>query len=160
MSGESATAIHKGQVDLLGFIDWIGVECLNQSTTLSVSSAIKQGYREDKGFYLEIDAYEQFLLYIAFTQVIKLYSIIVKGPEDKVNHLIIHIIELNYIINFEISIVLELMEVLKGNKDYFRYCRKLWNNLTCSAGVLLRQPSVPLLCRSVAVLLLCLLSVR
>ncbi|CAI8586798.1 unnamed protein product [Vicia faba] len=83
MSGESATAIHKGQVDLLGFIDWIGVECLNQSTTLSVSSAIKQGYREDKGFHLEIDAYEQFLLYIAFTQVIKLYSIIVKGPEDK-----------------------------------------------------------------------------
>ncbi|CAI8583466.1 unnamed protein product [Vicia faba] len=42
MSGESATANHKGQVDLLGFIDWIGVECLNQSTTLSVSSAIKQ----------------------------------------------------------------------------------------------------------------------
>ncbi|MCI21450.1 PITH domain-containing protein, partial [Trifolium medium] len=33
MSGESATAIHKGQVDLLDFIDWTSVECLNQSTT-------------------------------------------------------------------------------------------------------------------------------
>ncbi|CAI8603348.1 unnamed protein product [Vicia faba] len=49
MSGESATAIHKGQVDLLDFIDWTGVECLNQSTTHSLPNAIKQGYREDEG---------------------------------------------------------------------------------------------------------------
>ncbi|XP_058770541.1 PITH domain-containing protein At3g04780 [Vicia villosa] len=83
MSGESATAIHKGQVDLLDFIDWTGVECLNQSTTHSLPNAIKQGYREDEGLHLESDADEQLLLYIPFTQVIKLYSIVIKGPEDE-----------------------------------------------------------------------------
>ncbi|CAK8572342.1 unnamed protein product [Lathyrus sativus] len=81
MSGESATAIHKGQVDLLDFIDWTGVECLNQSTTHSLPNAIKQGYREDEGLHLESDADEQLLLYIPFTQVIKLYSIVIIGPE-------------------------------------------------------------------------------
>ncbi|CAJ2628552.1 unnamed protein product [Trifolium pratense] len=84
MSGESATtAIHKGQVDLLDFIDWTSVECLNQSTTHSLPNAIKQGYREDEGLHLESDADEQLLLYIPFTQVIKLYSIAFKGPEDE-----------------------------------------------------------------------------
>ncbi|KAI5398360.1 hypothetical protein KIW84_063955, partial [Lathyrus oleraceus] len=83
MSGESATAIHKGQVDLLDFIDWTGVECLNQSTTHSLPNAIKQGYREDEGLHLESDADEQLLLYIPFTQVIKLYSFVIKGPEDE-----------------------------------------------------------------------------
>ncbi|KAJ6737409.1 AD039 HT014 THIOREDOXIN FAMILY TRP26 [Salix viminalis] len=47
MSAESATAIPRGQVDLLDFIDFSGVECLNQSTSHSLSNAIKQGYRED-----------------------------------------------------------------------------------------------------------------
>ncbi|ESW16817.1 hypothetical protein PHAVU_007G187000 [Phaseolus vulgaris] len=83
MSGESASAIPKGQVDLLDFIDWSGVECLNQSSTHSVSNAIKQGYREDEGLHLESDADEQLLLYIPFTQVIKLYSFVIKGPEDE-----------------------------------------------------------------------------
>ncbi|XP_020206574.1 PITH domain-containing protein At3g04780 [Cajanus cajan] len=82
MSGESASAIHKGQVDLLDFIDWSGVECLNQSSTHSLPNAIKQGYREDDGLHLESDADEQLLLYIPFTQVVKLYSIVIKGPED------------------------------------------------------------------------------
>ncbi|XP_004495796.1 PITH domain-containing protein At3g04780 [Cicer arietinum] len=83
MSAESASAVHKGQVDLLDFIDWSSVECLNQSTTHSLPNAIKQGYREDDGLHLESDADEQLLLYIPFTQVIKLYSIAVKGPEDE-----------------------------------------------------------------------------
>ncbi|MED6217643.1 hypothetical protein PIB30_019593 [Stylosanthes scabra] len=83
MSGESASAIPKGQVDLLDFIDWSGVECLNQSSTHSLPNALKQGYREDDGLHLESDADEQLLLYIPFTQVIKLHSIIVKGPEDE-----------------------------------------------------------------------------
>ena len=30
------------QVDLLDFIDWSGVECLNQSSTHSLSNALKQ----------------------------------------------------------------------------------------------------------------------
>ncbi|KAG5004320.1 hypothetical protein JHK82_028335 [Glycine max] len=83
MSGESASAIHKGQVDLLDFIDWSGVECLNQSSTHSLPNAIKQGYREDDGLHLESDADEQLLLYIPFTQVVKLYSFVIKGPEEE-----------------------------------------------------------------------------
>ncbi|KAI5587553.1 hypothetical protein BDE02_05G041000 [Populus trichocarpa] len=43
MSAESATAVPRGQVDLLDFIDFSGVECLNQSTSHSLSNAIKQG---------------------------------------------------------------------------------------------------------------------
>ncbi|KAA3472855.1 PITH domain-containing protein [Gossypium australe] len=31
-AAESATAIQRNQVDLLDFIDWSGVECLNQSS--------------------------------------------------------------------------------------------------------------------------------
>ncbi|OVA05396.1 Thioredoxin [Macleaya cordata] len=82
MSAESATAIHRNQVDLLDFVDWSGVECLNQNTGHSVVNALKQGYREDEGLNLESDADEQLLIYIPFTQVIKLHSILVKGPED------------------------------------------------------------------------------
>lgn len=44
-----------------------------------------QGYREDDGLHLESDADEQLLLYIPFTQVIKLYSVAFKGPEDEGN---------------------------------------------------------------------------
>ncbi|KAF7817843.1 PITH domain-containing protein [Senna tora] len=83
MSAESATAIQKGQVDLLDFIDWSGVECLNQSSTHSLPNALKQGYREDDGLHLESDADEQLLLYIPFTQVVKLHSFAIKGPEEE-----------------------------------------------------------------------------
>ncbi|KAH8507500.1 hypothetical protein H0E87_009880 [Populus deltoides] len=82
MSAESATAIPRGQVDLLDFIDFSGVECLNQSTSHSLSNAIKQGYREDDGLNLESDADEQLLIHIPFNQVIKLHSIAIKGPEE------------------------------------------------------------------------------
>ncbi|KAJ6397727.1 hypothetical protein OIU77_018686 [Salix suchowensis] len=70
------------QVDLLDFIDFSGVECLNQSTSHSLSNAIKQGYREDDGLILESDADEQLLIHIPFNQVIKLHSIAIKGPEE------------------------------------------------------------------------------
>ncbi|XP_015875408.2 PITH domain-containing protein At3g04780 [Ziziphus jujuba] len=83
MSGESASAIHKSQVDLLDFIDWSGVECLNQSSSHSLANALKQGYREDDGLNLESDADEQLLIYLPFTQVIKLHSIAIKGPEEE-----------------------------------------------------------------------------
>ncbi|BBH06693.1 Protein of unknown function D, partial [Prunus dulcis] len=83
MSAESASAIQRNQVDLLDFIDWSGVECLNQSTSHSVANALKQGYREDDGLNLESDADEQLLLYIPFLQVIKLHSIVIKGPEEE-----------------------------------------------------------------------------
>ncbi|GAB2287419.1 hypothetical protein Dimus_021796 [Dionaea muscipula] len=83
MSAESASAIPRSQVDLLDFVDWSGVECLNQSSNHSLSNALKQGYREDDGLILESDADEQLLIYIPFTQVIKLHSIAVKGPEEE-----------------------------------------------------------------------------
>ncbi|GER55407.1 PITH domain-containing protein At3g04780 [Striga asiatica] len=83
MSGESASAIPRSQVDLLDFVDWSGVECLNQSGSHSLPNALKQGYREDDGLYLESDADEQLLIYIPFTQVIKLHSFVIKGPEEE-----------------------------------------------------------------------------
>nr|GLL25675.1 PITH domain-containing protein At3g04780 [Ipomoea trifida] len=73
---------HK-QVDLLDFIDWSGVECLNQNSSHTLSNALKQGYREDEGLNLESDADEQLLIYIPFNQVVKLHSIAVKGPEEE-----------------------------------------------------------------------------
>ncbi|EXB93248.1 PITH domain-containing protein [Morus notabilis] len=83
MSAESASAIPRSQVDLLDFIDWSGVECLNQSTSHSLANALKQGYREDEGLNLESDADEQLLIYIPFNQVVKLHSIAIKGPEEE-----------------------------------------------------------------------------
>ncbi|KAL2536843.1 PITH domain-containing protein [Forsythia ovata] len=83
MSAESASAIQRNQVDLLDFVHWSGVECLNQSSSHSLSNALKQGYREDEGLNLESDADEQLLIYIPFTQVIKLHSIVIKGPEEE-----------------------------------------------------------------------------
>ncbi len=44
-----------------------------------------QGYREDNGLHLESDADEQLLLYIPFNQVVKLHSLIIKGPPDEGN---------------------------------------------------------------------------
>ncbi|KAL6560561.1 hypothetical protein OROGR_004120 [Orobanche gracilis] len=82
MSGESASAIPGSLVDLLDFVDWSGVECLNQSGSHSLPNALKQDYREDEGLYLESDADEQLLIYIPFKQVIKLHSIAIKGPEE------------------------------------------------------------------------------
>ncbi|XP_050382326.1 PITH domain-containing protein At3g04780 [Argentina anserina] len=82
MSAESASAIQSSQVDLLDFINWSGVECLNQSTSHSVANALKQGYRDDDGLNLESDADEQLLIYIPFLQVIKLHSIVIKGHEE------------------------------------------------------------------------------
>ncbi|OWM63903.1 PITH domain-containing protein At3g04780 [Punica granatum] len=83
MSAESASGIQKNQVDLVDFIDWSGVECLNQSTVHSFPNALKQGYREDDGLVLESHADEQLLIYIPFIQVVKLHSIVVTGPEEE-----------------------------------------------------------------------------
>ncbi|PHU13815.1 PITH domain-containing protein [Capsicum chinense] len=79
----SASAIPKGQIDLLDFVDWSGVECLNQNGSHTISNALKQGYREDEGLNLVNDADEQLLIYIPFNQVIKLHSIVIKGPEEE-----------------------------------------------------------------------------
>ncbi|KAL6989509.1 hypothetical protein U1Q18_015258 [Sarracenia purpurea var. burkii] len=83
MSAESASAIQKNLVDLIDFVDWSGVECLNQSASHSLANCLKKGYREDEGLNLESDADEQLLIYIPFIQVIKLHSIVIKGTEDE-----------------------------------------------------------------------------
>ncbi|KAJ8760682.1 hypothetical protein K2173_017679 [Erythroxylum novogranatense] len=83
MASESTSAIQRSQVDLLDYIDWSGIECLNQSTNQTVSNALKQGYREDDALNLGSDADEQLLIYIPFLQVVKLFSIVIKGPEEE-----------------------------------------------------------------------------
>ncbi|CAI0432488.1 unnamed protein product [Linum tenue] len=79
----AASAIQRSQVDLVDFIDWSGVECLNQNSAHSIANALKQGYREDDGLNVESDADEQLLVYIPFLQVVKLHSLAVKGPEEE-----------------------------------------------------------------------------
>eukprot|EP01018_Ginkgo_biloba_P004096 Gb_39998 [translate_table: standard] len=77
------TGAQRGQVDLLEFVEWPGVECLNQNPGHSLVNALKQGYREDEGLYLESDADEQLLIYIPFMQVVKLHSLVIKGPAEE-----------------------------------------------------------------------------
>ncbi|CAA6658516.1 unnamed protein product [Spirodela intermedia] len=78
-----ASTIQRSQVDLQDFVDWSGVECLNQNSGHSLINALKQGYRDDDGLHLESDADEQLLIYIPFTQVVKLHSILFVGPEEE-----------------------------------------------------------------------------
>mmetsp|Transcript_19205 Transcript_19205/g.41470 ORF Transcript_19205/g.41470 Transcript_19205/m.41470 type:complete len:173 (-) Transcript_19205:236-754(-) len=68
--------------DLIDNISYSGLECLNQSASHSCANALKQGYREDDGLYLESDADEELLINIPFNQKCKLQSIVIKGPAD------------------------------------------------------------------------------
>ncbi|KAJ7524041.1 hypothetical protein O6H91_18G074400 [Diphasiastrum complanatum] len=78
-----AAAFQSGLADLVECIDWSSVECLNEKDDHTFSNAVKQGYREDDGLHLESDADEQLLLYIPFNQVVKLHSLVVKGPAEE-----------------------------------------------------------------------------
>uniref|UniRef100_A0A0D6R5U6 PITH domain-containing protein n=1 Tax=Araucaria cunninghamii TaxID=56994 RepID=A0A0D6R5U6_ARACU len=78
-----APAIQRGLVDLVEFVEWPGLECLNQNSSHSLVNALKQGYREDDGLYLESDSDEQLLIYFPFTQVVKLHSLQIKGPPEE-----------------------------------------------------------------------------
>eukprot|EP00898_Chlorokybus_atmophyticus_P007447 jgi/Chlat1/7703/Chrsp66S07187 len=69
----------KGQVDLLDFIEWQSVECLNEHPSHTWQNVLKQGYREDDGLRLASDADEQLLLYVPFNQMIRLHSIAFKA---------------------------------------------------------------------------------
>ncbi|WVZ60861.1 hypothetical protein U9M48_010825 [Paspalum notatum var. saurae] len=75
--------VPRGQVDLVDFIDWTGVECLNQDSSHSIVNALKQIFRDDEGLYLASDSDEQLLIYIPFMQVVKLHSALFKGPEEE-----------------------------------------------------------------------------
>ncbi|KAK8958367.1 PITH domain-containing protein [Platanthera guangdongensis] len=78
-----ASVIHRSQVDLVDFVDWRGVEFLNQKSGHAIDNAPKQGYREDDGLHLESGADEHILICIPFTQVVKLHSIVIKGPDEE-----------------------------------------------------------------------------
>lgn len=71
--------------DLEGFIDYQGLECLNERPQQPATNAIKQGYREDPGLLLESDTDEQLLINIPFNQAVKLQSLILKGPTEGAN---------------------------------------------------------------------------
>lgn len=68
--------------DLLEYIEFPSLECLNEQPQHSVANALKQGYREDDGLYLESDADEQLLVNIAFHTKVRIHSITIKGPSD------------------------------------------------------------------------------
>ncbi|EIE19587.1 DUF1000-domain-containing protein [Coccomyxa subellipsoidea C-169] len=69
--------------DLLDIIEWSCVECLNQNPSRNIGNALKQGYREDDGLYLESDTDEQLLLHIPFNQAVKLHSWAIKSVGSK-----------------------------------------------------------------------------
>ncbi|XP_022937687.1 PITH domain-containing protein At3g04780-like [Cucurbita pepo subsp. pepo] len=83
MAAASATAIHRNQVDLSDFINWSGIECLNQNFSHTFTNALSQTCRDNDSLLLESDADEQILMYIPFNQVIKLHSLVIKGPEEE-----------------------------------------------------------------------------
>eukprot|EP00775_Hariotina_reticulata_P010262 gene10262-10421_t len=69
--------------DLLDFIDFSNLECLNEKPDHAAANALKQGYREDDGLYLESDTDEQLLVNIHFNQKVRIHSIVIKGPEEE-----------------------------------------------------------------------------
>lgn len=72
-----------GQIDIINQIDWKSLECLNASSEHGVNNALKQGYRDKEGLYLESDADEQILLHIPFQTAVKLQSIVIQSSTDK-----------------------------------------------------------------------------
>lgn len=79
----ASIAAPKGQADLMDYIEWQSVECLNENPNHSYANAMKQGYREADEIFLESDGDEQLLLQISFNQVVKLHSLIIKAPADQ-----------------------------------------------------------------------------
>jgi len=69
------------QADLLEYVDFRSVECLNQQPAHAIENALKQGYREDQGLYLESDTDEQLLIHIPFNQAVKLTSLVIKSTD-------------------------------------------------------------------------------
>ncbi|KAK3275631.1 hypothetical protein CYMTET_16251 [Cymbomonas tetramitiformis] len=67
--------------DLLEQIDFSQVYCLNEQSSHPITNTLKQGYREDDGLFLESDADEQLLIYVPFSQKVKLHSLVLKATD-------------------------------------------------------------------------------
>eukprot|EP00884_Botryococcus_braunii_P008134 jgi/Botrbrau1/17321/Bobra.0015s0069.1 len=65
--------------DLLDFIQWPCVEVMNSQSEQGAQNALKQGYRDDDGLFLESDTDEQLLIHIPFNQAVKLTSLTLKA---------------------------------------------------------------------------------
>ncbi len=57
--------------DLVELINWSGVEVLNITADRSYENALKKGYRDDPGLFIESDCDEQILIHVPFTQQVK-----------------------------------------------------------------------------------------
>ncbi|PSC75971.1 PITH domain-containing protein [Micractinium conductrix] len=68
--------------DLLDAVDFSAVEALNQQPGHSLQNALKQGYREDDGLYLESDTDEQLLIHIPFNTACKLSGLVIKSTKE------------------------------------------------------------------------------
>ncbi|KAL6766135.1 PIT1 [Auxenochlorella protothecoides x Auxenochlorella symbiontica] len=66
-------------VDLLDQISWGTLECLNEKPDHPIGNALKQGFREDGGLYLESDTDEQLLIHIPFSSAVKINSVIIQS---------------------------------------------------------------------------------
>lgn len=73
----------KNMTDLLECIEWKSIECLNGNPSHSHENALKQGYREDDAVFLASDDDEQILLTVPFNQIVKLHSVVIKGPPEE-----------------------------------------------------------------------------
>ncbi|GLI62682.1 hypothetical protein VaNZ11_005358 [Volvox africanus] len=68
--------------DLLEYIEFSTLECLNEAPNHGAALALKQGYREQDELYLESDTDEQLLLNIRFTNRVRLQSIVIKATDE------------------------------------------------------------------------------
>lgn len=67
-----------GHMDLVSFIHKSGCECLNESDDHPFTNCLQSG-----ASYLESDCDEQLIISLAYTQPVKLHSLIIKAPADQ-----------------------------------------------------------------------------
>jgi len=67
--------------DLVEYVDWSSVECLNQKPGQEIGNALKQDHRDDDSLFLESDTDEQLLIFVPFNQNVKLGELVLKSTE-------------------------------------------------------------------------------
>ena len=69
--------------DLLASVELPNLECLNALPDHPLANALKQGYREDDGLYLESDTDEQLLIHIPFQSAVSLSGLVLKSVKSE-----------------------------------------------------------------------------